>query len=176
MKPNVHHWIRKITMAVMIGFGILGGLFAGGYAWEDEGFLRGSLMVASYAVPMIVVSWLAWRRSAAALPLIVVATLWVVATSLLDASDPMRWGPVWDRLGPVLAISGFAVSVVLAVYGYRQRARLAGALLVAATGIPLFAGVIMGTQEGPLIGGSTSAGVLPGLIAGIIYLVVGDDN
>ena len=53
---------------------------------------------------------------------------------------------------------------------------IAGAILIAVCGISLFANVIMGTQEGPLVGGSTSAGVLPGLIAGLVLLIVGDDN
>lgn len=174
MTTHTSKKIRKAVMIVMIGFGVLGGLFAGGYAWEDEGFLKGSLMIASYAVPMAVVSWLAWRKPAYALPLLLLGGGAVIVMALMDASDPMRWQKVWDSAGPLLAISGFGVSVPAAVYGYHSRARVAGAILTAVCGVSLFAGLIMGTQEGPLIGGSTSAGVLPGLVAGLILLIVGD--
>lgn len=176
MSSHTRHLIRKATMIAMIGFGVLGGLFTAGYAWEDEGILKGSLLVASYAVPMVVVSILAWKQPRIALPLLLVGGTVVVVTSVLDASDPMRWRTIWDSAGPILAISGFAVSVPAAVYGYHQKARLAGAILLAVCGIPLFAGVLLGTQEGPIVGGSTSAGVLPGLVAGLILLLTGDDD
>lgn len=176
MNAHTNRLVRKAVMVVMMGFGVLGGLFAGGYAWEDQGLVRGSATVASYAVPMAVVSWLAWKQPQMALTLLVLAGAAVIVTSLLDASDPMKWKDIWDSMGPVLAVSGFAVSVPAAVYGYHQNARVAGAILTAVCGVSLFAGVIMGTQEGPLIGGSTSAGVLPGLVAGLILLIVGDSD
>jgi hypothetical protein len=123
-----------------------------------------------------VLSLLAKSRPAIALPLLLLGTAVVVVMSLVDASDPMKWKDLWDAYGPVVGISGFAVSVPAAVYGYYHRARVAGLILAASCGVSLFAGLIMGTQEGPLVGGSTSAGVLPGLIAGLVLLIVGDDN
>ena len=176
MSANARRIIRKTVMVAMIGFGFLGGLFAAGYAWQDLGYGQGTLVVASYAVPMAAISWLAWRKPAIALPLLLLGGAAVIVLSLLDASDPMKWKDVWDSVGPVLAISGFSVSVPAAVYGYHQRARLAGTILVAVCGISLFANLIMGTQEGPIVGGSTSAGVLPGLVAGLILLIVGDSD
>ena len=176
MSARSRHLVRKITLAAMLGFFVLGSLFAGGYAMEDPGGTAGLLAIAQWVVPTLAVSWLAWKRPTWALPVLVLTTAGVAVTALLEARDPMAWQEAWDQNGPVLAISGFGVSVALAVYGYRQRARLTGAMLLVSCGVPLLAGVIMGTQEGPLIGGSTSAGVLPGLVAGLIYLVTGDDQ
>ena len=176
MNAHTRHLVRKLTMAVMLGFFVLGSLFAGGYAMEDPGGAAGLLIIAEWVVPTVVVALLAKRAPKVALPLLIVSTAAVVVTSLLEARDPMAWQKLWDQQGPILAISGFGVSIAWAVYGYYQKARLSGALMLATCGIPLFAGVLMGTQEGPLIGGSTSAGVLPGLIAGVVYLIIGDDR
>lgn len=175
MTPHARHLIRKITLAFMLGFFVLGSLFAGGYAMEDPGGAKGLLIIAEWVVPTLLVAALAWRKSPLTLPILLIGTVGVVVTSLLEARDPMGWQRIWDQRGPLLAVSGFSVSIALTVYGYYLRTRLAGALLIAACAVPLFAGVIMGTQEGPLVGGSTSAGVLPGLIAGVVYLLVGDD-
>jgi hypothetical protein len=41
MNTQTRRIIRKAIMIVMIGFGILGGLFAAGYAWDDEGLAKG---------------------------------------------------------------------------------------------------------------------------------------
>jgi hypothetical protein len=175
MNSHTRNLIRRITMIVMLGFFVVGSLFAGGYAMEDPGGAAGLLLIAEWVVPAVIVAVLAWRKSPFALALLALATAAVVMVALLEARDPMAWQQVWDQRGPVLAVSGFGLSMALAVYGRYQRTRLAGALLVASCGVSLFAGAIMGTQEGPVVGGSTSAGVLPGLIAGVVYLLVGDN-
>ena len=175
MNSHTRALIRRITMIVMLGFFVVGSLFAAGYAMEDPGGAAGLLMIAEWVVPAVILAVLAWRTSPIALPLLALATAGVVIVALLDARDPMAWQQTWDQRGPVLAVSGFSLSMALAVYGRYQRTRLAGALLVASCGVSLFAGAIMGTQEGPLVGGSTSAGVLPGLVAGVVYLLVGDN-
>ena len=175
MSTQIRTLVRRVTMILMLGFFVIGSLFAGGYAMQDPGGTAGLLLIAEWVVPAVILAVLAWRKSPFALPLLVVATAGVVAVALLDARDPMAWQQTWDQRGPVLAVSGFSLSMALAVYGRYQRTRLAGALLVASCGVSLFAGALMGTQEGPLVGGSTSAGVLPGLVAGVVYLLVGDN-
>ena len=41
MNAHTRHLVRKLTMAVMLGFFVLGSLFAGGYAMEDPGGAAG---------------------------------------------------------------------------------------------------------------------------------------
>ena len=56
------HFARTFALWMMLGFALLGGLFTAGYALADPGGTEGGLLVALWAVPLVVLSILAWVR------------------------------------------------------------------------------------------------------------------
>ncbi|MGH3364079.1 MAG: hypothetical protein ACRDOW_05060 [Nocardioidaceae bacterium] len=171
--------LRYVAFTLMALFGLLGGLFVAGYAFEDPGGRAALGMTALWVVPVVALCVFALRRPTAAGTVLVGVTATVAAFTLLDSFVGVI---PRDDLGPVAAIVVFALGVVLAFLGL-HRAALAGLLMVAISLAQLGATTMLvivgagGTGEGPGTGAmlTTSSGVVvvPLLVVGALFLVAG---
>lgn len=170
--------LRYVAFTLMALFGLLGGLFVAGYAFEDPGGWAAVGMTALWGVPLAAMSILALVRPAAAAPVFIAATALVAVFTLADSA----FGIVpRDDVGPVAAIAMFALIVALAFLGLR-RPGLAGLLMIVAALSQLAATVVgiavhdggEGPGMGAMLGGSSGVVVLPALVVGALFLIAGE--
>ena len=174
---GIARFLRYTAFTLMALFGLLGGLFVAGYAFEDPGGWAAAGLTALWVVPLVTLSVFALLRPAAAGPVLVGVTIVIVAFTLADSALGIVPRNDW---GPVAAIIVFALGVALAFLGL-HRARLAGLLMVV-TGVAqlaatLVAVAVQGRGEGPgpsaMLGGSSGVVVMPLLLVGMLFLVAG---
>jgi hypothetical protein len=169
--------LRYLAFGFMTLFGVLGTLFVAGYAFEDPGGWAAVAMTVPWVVPMVAAYVLALRRPDTAAPVLSVATVVVLAFTLLDALVGIIPRDDW---GPVAAVSVFALGVALAALGL-HRSTLAGTLLMTAAGVQLLAtatGFAVhepgdGPGLGAMLGGSSGVVVMPLLLAGAAFWLAG---
>lgn len=169
--------LRRTAFTFMMAFGLLGTLFVAGYALDDPGGLTGIGMTAAWVLPMVTLGALALVRPDTGAPVLTFATVMVLGFTLVDGIV----GVVpRDDVGPVAAITVFALAVALAALGLR-RAKLAGVLMVVTAlvqlGATVLGAVVHGVGEGPgpgaLLGSSSGVVVLPVLVAGAAFWLAG---
>ncbi|HEX6247957.1 MAG TPA: hypothetical protein VFZ64_08820 [Nocardioidaceae bacterium] len=168
--------VRYTAFTLMTLFGLLGGLFVAGYAFEDPGGWTAVLMTAAWVVPMVGLSVLALLRAERAALVLVGATAVVIAFSLADSAFGIIPRDDW---GPVTAVAVLALGVTLAFLGL-HRAALAGVLMIV-TALGQLAATALGYavhgvgEGGPglgaMLGGSSGVVVLPILLVGILFMV-----
>lgn len=169
--------LRRTAFTFMMAFGLLGTLFVAGYALDDPGGLTGIGMTAAWVLPMATLGALALVRPDTGAPVLTFATVMVLGFTLVDGIV----GVVpRDDVGPVAAITVFALAVALAALGL-HRAKLAGVLMVttalAQLGATVLGAVVHGVGEGPgpgaVLGSSSGVVVLPVLVAGAAFWLAG---
>lgn len=169
--------LRWTAFSLVLAFGVLGGLFAAGYAFDDPGGWEAVGMVAGYAVPSAVLCWYAATRPERAGRLLTVATVVVAALLLLNA----LLTPVdRDQLGPVDSVGVLALAVALGFLGL-HRPQLAGRLIllaVAAQAASMFLVTAVHSADGgpPLraaLGGSSGVVIVPLLVVAVLFLLAG---
>lgn len=169
--------LRRTAFTFMMAFGLLGTLFVAGYALDDPGGLTGIGMTAAWVLPMVTLGALALVRPDTGAPVLTFATVMVLGFTLVDGIV----GVVpRDDVGPVAAITVFALAVALAALGL-HRAKLAGVLMVTTSlvqlGATVLSAVVHGVGEGPgpgaLLGSSSGVVVLPVLVAGAAFWLAG---
>lgn len=170
--------LRYTAFTLMVLFGVLGGLFAAGYAFEDPGGWAAVLMTAGSVLPVLALAVYALVRKEAAAPVFVAVTAFVCLSTVLDSLVTIVPRDEW---GPVLAIGVFSLGVALAFLGL-FRSTLAGLLLVVLAVVQLASIVLLhlvhgGLSEGPgiggMLGGSSGVVVMPLLVIGILFLLAG---
>lgn len=173
--------LRYTAFTAMTLFGVLGGLFVAGYAFEDLGGWPAAGLTALWVVPLVALSVFALRRPGAAGRVFVWLTAAVILFTVADSAIGIIPRDAW---GPVAAIVVFALGVALAFLGL-HRPRLAGLLMVV-TGAAQLAATIIGVAVrqadgepgggpglGAMLGGSSGVVVLPLLVVGVLFLVAG---
>ena len=165
------HFARTFALWMMLGFALLGGLFTAGYALADPGGTEGTLLVALWAVPLVVLSILAWLKYK-----IVKSILWIflisaVIVNLISALFKEQYWTFFNDRGPWLAIGSFVFTIVATVFGYHLDARLAGWMNITIAMVPLAVALIAFDPQAALAGGSTAAALTPGFTAGILLLI-----
>ena len=175
--------LRYTAFGLMALFGVFGGLFAAGYAFEDPGGWPAAGMTALYVAPTLALSWLALALPRTAAPVLVAASVLVLGFSVLDAA--LRVVPR-DAWGPAAAIAVLALGFALAFLGL-HRPTLAGTLLVVAALVQLTATLlghrVVGLPDGAppdgspgigaLLGGSSGVVVVPLLVSGLLFIAAG---
>ncbi len=170
--------LRYAAFTLMVLFGLLGGLFVAGYAFEDPGGWIAVLMTAGWVLPMAALIAYVLVRKEAAGPVFVGVTVFVGLSTVLDSLLTVVPRDDW---GPVLAVTVFSLGVALAFLGL-FRARLAGLLLLALAFVQLVATALghlvhggLFSGEGPglmaLLGGSSGVVVLPLVLIGVLFLM-----
>lgn len=173
--------LKYAAFTLLVFFGVVGGLFIAGYAFEDLSTWAAIGSTAAWMVPILVLVAVArwWRDWAPAV--FVTLTALVAGLTILDSA----FGFVdRDAVGPVAAIGVFSLGVALAFLGL-YRTALAGLLLVVLGGAQLAATALGFVDEwqsggGPGLGDllTTSSGivVVPLLLAGTLFLIAGGLN
>lgn len=164
-----------VAFGLMALFGLLGGLFVAGYAFEDPGGWVAVAMTAAWVVPLAALAGFGLLRPEQAGPLFVGVTAVVCAFTLADAVFGVIPRDAW---GPVAAVTVFALGVALAFLGL-HRAGLAGLLMLVTAFTQLAATVVAvavrshgpGPGPGALLGGSSGVVVLPLVVVGVMFLV-----
>lgn len=177
--------LTLLAFGLMTLFGVLGGMFVAGYAFEDLPLPTAVGVTALWVVPMVALSVYALRRPEPAGRVLVVVTAVVLAATLADA----LFGIVpRDAVGPVMAVAVFALGVTQAFLGLHRQV-LAGTLMVGTGVVQLVAtvagvavhvgvhgrGVPAGSVPGigALLGGSSGVVVVPLLVVGALFLLAG---
>ncbi len=165
------HFARTFALWMMLGFALLGGLFTAGYALSDPGGTEGGLLVALWAIPLVLLSILAWLKYK-----IVKTFLWIflisaVIVNIISALFKEQYWTFFNDRGPWLAIGSFVFTIVATVYGYHMDARLAGWMNITIAMVPLAVALIAFDPQAALAGGSTAAALTPGFTAGILLLI-----
>lgn len=170
--------LRYVAFTLMALFGLLGGLFVAGYAFEEPGGWAAVGLTASWVLPMAALSVFALLRPTTAAPVFVWVTAGVALATLADS----LFGVVpRDDWGPVLAVIVFSTGVSLAFLGLHRPA-LAGLLMVAlglvqlvatALGFVVHEGLGEGPGPGAMLGTSSGVVVVPLLVIGALFLLAG---
>lgn len=169
--------LRRTAFTFMTVFGLLGTLFVAGYAFEDPGGVTAVWMTAAWVLPMVALAGLALLRPETGGPVLTFATVLVLGFTVIDSVVGIV---PRDDVGPVAAITVFALAVALAALGL-HRAKLAGVLMVATAlgqlGATALGVLVHETGDGPglgaLLGTSSGVVVVPVLVAGAAFWVAG---
>jgi hypothetical protein len=165
--------VRRTAFGLMVAVTVLFGLFAAGYAFEDPGGWQAFGIVAAVVVPMLALTFVAYRWPQVAtvllaLGLVLVATLAVLDTQGEGGRELVR------QMGPVSALNLLMLGVPMATLGLRRP--LAGGLLVVGTGLAAYLPYLpMVVREGIALGASltwsSTVLVVPFLVIGGMLLV-----
>ncbi len=169
--------LRRTAFTFMMAFGLLGTLFVAGYAFEDLDTGTAVGMTAAWVLPMVALAGLALFRPETGAPVLSFATVLVLGFTVVDAVAGVI---PRDDVGPVAAVTVFALAVALAALGL-HRAKLAGLLMVTTALVQLGAtalgAYVHGVGEGPgigaLLGTSSGVVVVPVLLAGTAFWLAG---
>lgn len=174
--------LRYAAFATMTLFGVFGGLFVAGYAFDDLETWTAIGLTAAWVVPTVVLSVLAVRRPDVGAPVLVGVAVVVGLLTVVDAVFTVVDVGAVAGGGPVMAIVVFATAVVLGFLGLHREA-LSGLLLIMLA-VAQFVATVAGHGDalndpggGPGLGDllTTSSGVivLPMALVGVLYLVAG---
>lgn len=166
-------WLIRISIGMVLVFTVLGGMFTAGYALDDPGGAVGIALVASWLVPMLVLSWFAWRAPLRTLPWLVVACLVPVGLAVYSAVDVPGFRDAMDDLGPVPAIALLVLGPPIVLLG-RVRPLVAAGLAAVVTIVApviMVAGGAFADGGRPAVPPSTVVAGFPLLVAGVLLLV-----
>jgi hypothetical protein len=110
--------------------------FVIGETLADPGGWTALGLIASWLVPLLLFSALAWWRPAWMLIPVLLLSLAMVALAVWFAVDAHWWRDLEDRVGPVRTIAMFVVATAIACFAWRRPAA-GGALLLTATAVPM---------------------------------------
>lgn len=156
--------LRRVGFGVTAVFAVFLGLFIIGETISDPGGWAAVGMIASWAVPLAGLGFVAWYRADRAGPFFAILVGVVVAASLWFAIDPAGWRSFEDRRGPIRAVVVFVLAAAVALWGLR-RTLLAGVLLLTLGLVPL-------ALAGHGLGGASSLAAASSapVITGVLYL------
>ena len=165
------HFASTFALWMMLGFALLGGLFTAGYALADPGGTEGAVLVALWAVPLVVLSILAWLKYKIVKTILWVFLISAVIVNLISVLFKEQYWNFFNDRGPWLAVGSFVFTIVATVFGYHLDARLAGWMNITIAVVPLAVALIAFEPQAALAGGSTAAALTPGFTAGILLLI-----
>lgn len=147
------------------------GAFVIGDTADDPGGWAALLLTASWMLPLVALSWLAWSRPQRALPVLGVLLAAAVGYSAGAASGWDAFRALQSFEGPVDAIALFVVCVALAVLGWHRPLPAALLLLVSAILPMVFHMLGSGAPPSAALGGSLAAATAPEALTGLLYLL-----
>jgi hypothetical protein len=165
----------RISIAMVLGFTVLGGVFTAGYALDDPGGAAGVALVASWLVPLLVLSWFAWRAPLRTLPWLVAACLVPLGLAVWSAFDTPGFRDALDEVGPVPAVALIVLGPPIVLLG-RVRPLVAAGLAAVVTVLApviMVAGGALAEGGRPAVPPSTVVAGFPLLVAGVLMLVAG---
>lgn len=166
--PEPARLVQVTALGLAGVVGVLIGLFILGETFTDPGGWAAVGLAATWVVPLVALSLLAWFRPGPATWVLGVLGAAVVALGLWYAVDSAAWRSFEDDVGPVRTIAAFALLIPLAVLG-RTRALAAGALLLVVSVVPPVLAVL--GSGGAMA--SLAAVSAPGALVGTLLLLAG---
>ena len=164
--------LRFVAFGLMLFYAVLGTAFIVGSTMMDPGGDPAIVLSACWFVPMIVLAVYALRRPETATRVLTVVAALVAVFVVLDEVYAIVPS---DEIGPVAAISVFAVAVALGSLGLHRPARAGRLLLLvgAASLVSVFAKLLESEAGQPdaALGGSSAAAAIPALIIGGLFLL-----
>ena len=170
--------LRYTAFTLMTLFGVVGGLFVAGEAFDALETWLALTSTALWLLPMVALSVFALRWPDTAAPVLVGLAVVAGLVSVLDAAFHVF---AIDAFGPVVAIGVFAVAVSLGFLGLHREA-LSGLLLVF-LGVAQFLATVLshsvGADQGPgprvsdLLMSSSGVLIVPMVVVGLLYLAAG---
>lgn len=158
--------MKRAAFTLAVFFTVFGALFLAGETIDDPGGWAAVGLIAAWAVPVVALGLLAWRRPDLAVRIFAGLTAGVVVMSVWFAVDADAWQSVEQGNGPVRAVVSFAVAAALVPLGL-HRPRITGALLLVVGLVPpILAGV--GSRHGS---SSLVAASLMPVVVGALYLL-----
>ncbi len=166
--------LKWVAFSVSIALGLLASLFVAGEALDSPGGWAAVGLIATWAMPMVLLALIAWFRPAIGSIVLVVAVVLQVVYGILDSALGIS-----RSVGPIGAVSMLVLLVALACLGV-HRARLAGALLVAIAAVGLLGvgmAAVFSPEKGPPLPVNLGFWMvpfgLPALLFGILFFVSG---
>jgi hypothetical protein len=157
---------RKIALYLMLGLGGVGGILIARQSFSEHPGLIGFVFTSAWLFPMVVGSWLSWRRPMIAFPLLMIWSMSVLGLLVWQALSPDWWITVINSNGPIITAAIFALAPPLAIYGYERRTRYMGLLLLA---LPLLN--FLATSNTDESENTKLLITIPVLAAGVLYVV-----
>ncbi len=170
--------LRYVAFTLMMLFGVVGIAFVVGETFTDPGGWPAVALTAAWAVPMLALIAYALVRKERAAPVFVVVTVLIAILAIVYEIAGTR---TRSGMGPVSAISVFALGVALAFLGL-YRSLLAGVLLVVLAAVQLAATMLGaavaggpdgGRPLGSILGGSSGVIVVPLALIGLLFVAAG---
>lgn len=150
----------------MLGLGGIGGVIIARQSFSEHPGIIGLVFTAAWLFPMVVGSWLSWRRPMIAFPLLMIWAMSVLGLLVWQALSPDWWITVINSNGPIITAAIFALAPPLAIYGYDRRTRYMGLILL---GLPVLN--FLATSNTEASGNTNLLITIPVLAAGALYVV-----
>ncbi len=165
--------MRRVGFGLMAAFTLLFGLFAAGYAFEDPGGWQAVGVTAAVAVPLALLTFVAYRWPGPATWVLAVAMVLLGVLALLDALGP-EGRAVLEAFGPVVGLSALMVGLPMATLGLTRP--MSGGLLLVGTAVLTFAGYLPMFLEvwlglGAALTTSSTVIVVPFLVVGVVFVI-----
>lgn len=162
----------KFAVGMMLVVGVLYGLFIAGETFMEPG--EGNdpvVLTALWVAPLVVMTFLAWKRPKLAKPLLIFYFIAAVASNVVTLFFIDEYMRFFNTEGPWLGVGSFVFTIATTVWGYQNNKRLASAMLLTIALMPLLEVLRLGEPRAILGAGSSAALLTPGFIAGILLLV-----
>jgi hypothetical protein len=158
--------LRRTAFGAVAASSALIGLFVVGETFADPGGWEAVALVSAWAVPLVVVAVLAWRRPDLGLRVLGALVAAMVVVSVWFALDPNGWRSFEDDRGPVRTIATFAIAAPLALLGLRRPGRAGLELVVLAVLPPVVCS--LGSRAG--LPSLFAVATVP-MLAGVLFLL-----
>ena len=157
--------LRRTAFGAMLLSTAFAGVFIVGETVVDPGGWKAVGLISIWAVPLVVVGFLAWRHPDLGLRVLGALVAVMVALSVWFAVDPEGWRSFEDSRGPVRTIATFAIAAAIALLGLRRPGQAGLELVLLALLPPLVASFGSRAGSPSLIAVAT----VP-MVAGLLYL------
>lgn len=157
---------RKLALYLVLAFAGIGSLITVNQTLADHSGLFGLAFTAAWLFPMVIGSWLAWRRPMIAFPLLMIWSLSVLGLLLWQALAPSWWNTILNSNGPIITTAMFALTAPLAIYGYKRRTRFVALILIGLSALNMTATSNTETDENSALGIT-----IPVFAAGVLFLI-----
>lgn len=166
------HFAGKFALWMMLVVGVLYGMFIAGETFAEPGEgNNAAVLTAAWAVPLVVITFLAWKQPKIAKPFLLVFFGLAVIANIYTLVSPRDYNNFFNTEGPWLGIGSFIFSISATVWGYYNNKKLAGILNVAMAVIPMLLVARMGEPRALLGAGSTAALMTPAFISGFLLII-----
>ena len=166
------HLIKMIALSIMLISAGFFTLFVVGEIMADPGGVESAIMAAIFLIPLLTLSFIAWRSPKVSRMVLAIATVAVVTFDIWTAVTFDTWREFEDRNGPIVTIAILVIEIPLAVHAYYRDTRLTSLTLIYLGLVPpILRAIALGDfDSGALQRMLTMSGFSPTLLVGVLFL------